>query len=129
MGGGSQWCLKSKPPRRPVKIARSVYCVFDPVGHTTASLRGEVERIAVPTWEKLPHELFSVFSERRLSGALVSFHPLIRHRAEKRPVRNGDIKGKLGRGRRDAGRKRMLRGATSCWHCCGRKTHTIQAVK
>lgn len=82
--GGSQWCSKRKPPRRPVKIARSVYCVFDPVGRTAESRRGEAKRIAVPTWEKLPRELFSVFSERRRSGALVSFHPLINRRAEKK---------------------------------------------
>lgn len=122
-GGQSVCCLKRKPPRRPVKIALSVYCLFDPVGRTAESRRGEAKRIAVPTWEKLPHELFSVFSERLPSGALVSFHPLINRRAEKRPVRSRHIKGKLGRGRRDAARKRMLQGSTSCWHCCGQNTH------
>lgn len=48
-GGTSQWCLKRKPPQRPVKIASSVYCVFDPVGRTAETRRGEAERIVVPT--------------------------------------------------------------------------------
>lgn len=59
--GTSHWCLKRKPPQRPVKIAHSVYCVFDPLGRTAETRRGEAKRIVVPTWEKLPHELFPFF--------------------------------------------------------------------
>lgn len=76
--GFSQRCLKRKPPQRPVKITRSVYCVFDLVGRTAKSRRGEAEQIVVPTWEKLPHEPFplvfffqsAVYQERLFHSSL-----------------------------------------------------------
>lgn len=92
--------FEQKPPRRPVKIAHSVYCVFDPAGYTLESRRGEAKWISIPTWEKLPCELFFVFFfafflEQRLSGALVLFHPLINCCAETGQSEAETLKGSL----------------------------------
>lgn len=93
--------FEQKPPRRPVKIAYSVYCVFDPAGYTLESRRGEAKWISIPTWEKLPYELFFVFCffsdflEQRLSGALVLFHPLINCCAETGQSEAETLKGGL----------------------------------
>lgn len=46
--------FEQQPLQRPVKIAYSVYCVFDPVGNTLKRQRGEIKWIFFPYLRKTP---------------------------------------------------------------------------
>lgn len=67
--------FEQQPLQRPVKIAYSVYCVFDPVGNTLERQRGETK------WILFLPETHFLIAERCLS-VLVLFYPMINCCAE-----------------------------------------------
>lgn len=74
--------FKKQPLLRPVKIALSVYCVFDPVGNALERQRGKTKWISFLP-EKHSHMSHFLIAECCLSGPLVLFYPLINCCAEK----------------------------------------------
>lgn len=73
--------FEQQPLQRPVKIAYSVYCVFDPVGNTQERQRGEIKWILFLP-EKNSHMSHFLIAEHCLSRLLVLFYPLINCCAE-----------------------------------------------
>lgn len=51
--------FEQQPLQKPVKIAHSVYCAFDPVRNTPERQARWSRMDFIPTWEKLPYESFS----------------------------------------------------------------------
>lgn len=92
--------VEQRSLQRPVKIAFSVYCVFDPVGNTLGR-RSEVKPNGFLPGEK--YMSHSVIAEHCLSRLLVLFYPLIKMLGWKRLVRAVDVRGKMTHGEGIAG--------------------------
>lgn len=86
--------FEQRPLQRPVKIAYSVYCVFDPVGNTLESQRGEAKWILFLPEENSHLSHFQI-SEHCLSRALVLLYPLINCCAETDESEQRTLKGRV----------------------------------
>lgn len=100
--------------QRPVKIAYSVYCVFDPVGNTLERRRRWNQIDFILSWEKLPYESFSDCRALSIKSVclILPFDQLL---CWNRLVWTQDTQWKSGRERREAVRK----GLQSYQYQCG----------